>query len=106
MRVHYQTLEAVSADELRVLRAIKEGFNWGKSSKERIKLWRKDDILTSLQPGEARWGFSEVGDGSKREVLYTLELMSAATPKLTWVVFDENKREELVLQGGKVVSIY
>jgi len=104
MRIHYQTLEAVGEGELRALRAIKEGFNEGKGFEERIKLWRKDDILTCLQPAGARWGFSEVHDGGKQEVLQALERMSEATPRLTWLVFDEGRREELVLRGGKRVA--
>ena len=104
MRIHYQTLEAVSPNELRALRAIKERFNGGKGFEERIKLWRKDDILACLEPGEARWGFSEVHDGGRPGLLHALKRMSAATPRLTWVVFDEGERKELVLRGGEVAA--
>ena len=98
--IHYQTLEAVEPRELQVLRAIKEEFNAGKSPSERIKLWRKDDILTCLEPREARWGFSKVQDGGKERLLRALERMSEATPRLTWIVYDEGDLKEFVLKGG------
>ena len=100
--IHYQTLEAVKPRELQVLQAIKERFNAGKDSSERIKLWRKDDILTCLEPREARWGFSRVHDGGKERLFRTLELMSAATPRLTWIVYDEDGLGEFTLKGGKL----
>ena len=99
--IHYQTLEAVEPRELQVLQVIKERFNAGRDSSERIKLWRKDDILTCLEPRKARWGFSKVHDGGKQRLLRALELMSAATPRLTWIVYDESELEEFVLKSGK-----
>lgn len=83
-----------------MLRMIKEQFNAGKNLNERIKLWRKDDILTCLEPRAARWGFSKVRDGGKERLLRALELMSAATPRLTWIVYDEGELKEFVLKGG------
>ena len=96
--VHYQTLEAVNPEELRALQAIKERFNeqrdfWGK-----IKLWRKADILEGLEPSGARWGFTRVSsDAERQQVLSTIRRMSEATPRLTWLIYDEaNGGKEIV----------
>ncbi|MCS7132029.1 MAG: hypothetical protein NZ934_04820, partial [Hadesarchaea archaeon] len=94
--IYYQTLEAVAPEELEILRRLKEDYNAGcRSSRERIKLWRKGDILTCMEPLEARWGFSWAGDGGKGRVLEALQRMSVATPRLTWVIFDEDRRAEI-----------
>ncbi len=104
--IHYQTLEAVEPEELEILRRLKEDYNSGcRSSRERIKLWRKGDILICMEPPEARWGFSWAGDGGKGRVLEALLRMSAATPRLTWVIFDEDRRAEIAIRGGRPVSV-
>ena len=104
--VHYQTREAVAREELQTLRAIKEQFNAGRSFNGRIKLWRKADILEGMEPGDARWGFTQVRDkGEKLLVISTIRKMSAATPRLTWLLYDEgNCGREFVLKGGKSVA--
>ena len=104
--IHYQTLEAVDPEELRALRALKEEFNSQRSFKERIKLWRKSDILEGLEPRDARWGFTQVrNDEEKLRVILAVQRMSAATPRLTWVLYDEGDGgREVVLKGGKPVA--
>ncbi len=102
--IHYQTLEAVTPEELKVLRAIKERFNAEKGFDERIKLWRKDDILACLEPREARWGFTAVADSERERVVRAIERMSVATPHLTWVLYEEGNGGEIVLRGGKPVA--
>ena len=104
--VHYQTLESVGHEELQALRHIKNQFNEHRSFQERIKLWRKSDILTELVPEDARWGFVRVRDNDDRlQVLLTLTHMSQATPQLTWVLYDEgNGGEEVVLRSGRRVT--
>lgn len=104
--IHYQTLEAVGPKELRALCAIKEQFNAGRSFGERIKLWRKSDILEGLKPLGARCGFTRVRDDEDRlQVILALRRMSQATPRLTWLLYDEgNSGKENVLKGGKLVA--
>ncbi|HID60806.1 MAG TPA: hypothetical protein EYP46_02970 [Hadesarchaea archaeon] len=104
--VHYQTLEAVAGEELQALQRIRSRFNEHRSFVERIKLWRKSDILEELEPKDARWGFSRLhGDKDKPQLLSTLRRMSRATPRLTWVLYDEdNGGEEVMLRGGRRVA--
>ncbi len=104
--VHYQTLEAVGQEELQALRHIKNQFNEHRSFWERIKLWRKSDILMGLVPEDARWGFARARDGEDRlQMLSTIRRMSQATPHLTWVLYDEsNGGEEVVLRSGRRVA--
>jgi len=104
--IHYQTLEAVGPDELQALRALKEEFNAQRAFNERIKLWRKSDILEGMEPRDARWGFTRVRDDEERlRVVLTVRRMSVATPRLTWVLYDEGDGgREVVLRGGKPVA--
>ncbi|MDI6883711.1 MAG: hypothetical protein QMD00_01000 [Hadesarchaea archaeon] len=104
--IHYQTLEAVDPEELQALRIVKEQFNERRSFWERIKLWEKSDILAELEPKGARWGFTRVRDDRDRlQVVLTLRRMSQATPRLTWVLYDEcNGGKEVVLRGGNPVA--
>jgi hypothetical protein len=104
--IHYQTLEPLGEEELRSIRKIKEEFNEGKGFWDRIKLWRKADILEGLEPEDSRWGYTRIQREEDRQaVLLTLKRMSEATPQTTWVVYDEgNGGVELVLRGGKVIS--
>ena len=104
--VHYQTLETVNPEELQALRAIKEGFNERRGFWERIKLWRKSDILDGLEPRGARWGFTRVRDDEDRlRVVLAMRRMSQATPRLTWVLYDEGDGgKEVVLKGGRSVT--
>ncbi len=104
--VHYQTLEPLSEEDLKVLRRIKEQFNENKGFWERIKLWRKGDIIDELEPRDSRWGYTRVRNEEERQrLLWVLRQMSAATPGITWVIYDEgNGGSELLLRGGKVIS--
>ena len=85
------------------MRVLKEHFNAGRGFGERIKLWRKADIVEGMEPGDARWGFTQARDeGEKLRVISTIRKMSAATPRLTWLIYDEeNSGKEFTLKGGK-----
>jgi hypothetical protein len=103
--LHYQTLEAVESAELELLRWIAREYNTPRSPRKRIKLWRKGDILSCLEPQEARWGFTEVqGDDQRWRIMKTLEKMSLAAPRLSWVIYEEGNGGELVLRGGELVA--
>ncbi len=104
--IHYQTLEAVCPEELRALRALKEEFNAQRSFNERIKLWQKSDILEGMEPRDARWGFTRVRNHEERlRVALTVRRMSVATPRLTWVLYDEGDGgREVMLKGGRPVA--
>ena len=104
--IHYQTLEAVGREDLRALGRIKDQFNERRSFFDRIKLWRKSDILDGLEPEDARWGFTRVrGEEDRLKVIMAIRRLSHATPRLTWVVYDEgNGGGEIVLRGGKPVG--
>ncbi len=104
--VHYQTLEAIEPEELRQLTRIKAKFNEDRSFWERIKLWRKSDILERLEPSSARWGFTQARDDEDRlRLLLTIREMSQATPRLTWVLYDEdNGGKEVILRGGATIA--
>ena len=99
--IHYQTVEAVASEELAVLQEIAEEFNARRPIGERIRLWRKDQILACMRPAKARWGFTSVENGGREQVLRAIERMSSATPRLTWVLYEEgNGDQELMLKGG------
>jgi len=104
--VHYQTLEPLRDEELRALQRIKERYNENRGFWERIKLWRKGDILEGLEPADSRWGYTRVRTEAERQrLLLTLRRMSEATPGTTWIIYDEgNGGSELLLRGGRVVS--
>jgi hypothetical protein len=103
--LHYQTLEAVESGELELLKWIAREYNALQSSRKRIKLWRKGDILGCLEPQEARWGFTEVqDDGQRWRFMKTLEKMSLAAPRLSWVIYEEGNGGELVLRGGELIA--
>ena len=104
--VHYQTLEAVEPEEMRQLVRIKARFNGERGFWERIKLWRKSDILERLEPSDARWGFTRARDDEDRlRLVLTIREMSQATPRLTWVLYDEgNGGKEVVLKDGTAVA--
>jgi len=104
--VHYQTLEAVEPEELQRLLRIKTKFNEDRSFWERIKLWRKSDILQGLEPSGARWGFTRARDDEdKLKVFKTIREMSRTTPRLTWILYEEsNGGKEVVLKGGVPVA--
>jgi len=102
--IHYQTLEAVAPEELVALQELAEEFNAQRPLDERIRLWRKDQILACMRPAKARWGFTSVENGGREHVLRAIEQMSAAAPRLTWVLYEEgNGDQELVLRGRRAV---
>lgn len=103
--VHYQTLEAVGTEELQTLCRIRGWFNESRSFFDRVKLWRKSDIMDGLKPKDARWGFTRTRDEEDRsQLLSVIRRMSQATPHLTWVVYDDGNGGEFVLRGGRQVA--
>ncbi len=106
--LHYQTEEAVSVRELELLKGVMRKYNAPRrSSGERIKLWRKSDILRCLTPPDALWGFTKVRDDMERElVLKAIRKMSAAAPRLTWVLYDESGSDgrEITIHNGRFHS--
>jgi len=107
--LHYQTEEAVGNKELELLKGVMRKYNAPRrSSGERIKLWRKSDILKCLTPPDALWGFTKVRDDGERElVLNAIGEMSMAAPRLTWVLYYENGSSggrEIIIRDGKVIN--
>ena len=104
--LHYQTEESVGIREFELLKGVMRKYNAPRrSSGERIKLWRKSDILRCLTPPDALWGFTKVRDDAERElVLKAIREMSTAVPRLTWVLYDENGSEgrEITIRDGMV----
>lgn len=104
-RLHYQTEEPVTPDELELLKRIKEDYNvMHRLSSRRIRLWRKSDILECLEPRDAVWGFTTVRDDGE-SVVRTIKEMSRAAPRLTWILYDEgsNGGREAVIKNGEIV---
>jgi hypothetical protein len=107
--LHYQTEEAVGNKDLELLKGVMRKYNAPRrSSCERIKLWKKSDILKCLTPPDALWGFTKVRDEWGRElVLKAIREMSAAASRLTWVLYDENGSSggrEIIIRDGKVIN--
>ena len=100
--IHYQTLEPVRNDDLQILSRIRSKFNEDRNFWERLKLWRKSDILEGLEPSEARWGFTRPrDDGDRLRIVTAIKEMSRVTPRLTWVLYEDgNGGKEIVLKGG------
>jgi len=107
--VHYQTEEGVSSQELELLREIARGYNSHcRSSGDRIKLWKKSDILSCMTPPDAVWGFTKIRDGEELErVVGAVKRMSAAAPRLTWVLYEDGSRgrRESTIRNGEVVEM-
>jgi len=107
--LHYQTEEAVGNKELELLKGVMHKYNAPRrSSCERIKLWRKSDILRCLTPPDALWGFTKVRDEGERElVLKVIMEMSMSTPRLTWILCEENGKaggNESIIRNGQIVG--
>ena len=107
--LHYQTEESVKVRELELLKGIMCKYNAPrKSGGERIKLWRKSDILKCLTPPDALWGFTKIRDDGERDlVMKTINEMSIAAPRLTWVLYDENgssESREILIRDGKILN--
>ena len=100
--IHYQTLEPVKNGDLQILSRVKSKFNEDRNFWERLKLWRKSDILEGMEPSEARWGFTRPRDeGDRQRVILAVREMSRATPRLTWLLYEDgNGGKETVLKGG------
>jgi len=108
--LHYQTEEAVSFRELELLKGVIHKYNAPRrSSGERIKLWRKSDILKCLTPAYALWGFTKIRDDAERELmLKTVREMSVVAPRLTWILYEENgqaENKEVIIRDGEVVKV-
>ena len=101
--LHYRTEQAVTAEELKLLRRVSERYNrlhqW---KRERIKLWSSD--VGGPFPKGVVWGFTKVADdGEGKLVLRAVKEMSKTIPKLTWLVYDEGgltDGKEISLKGG------
>lgn len=106
MRIHYQTLEPVTPQELGRLRALVKRLNAGRRGGARLKLWKKSDILDCLEPREALWGFIRASNKCERAfVLQALKQLSLVAPRLTWVIYDENgRKQEVLLKEGKLLG--
>ena len=108
--LHYQTEEAVSAGEFELLKEVMHKYNAPhRSSGERIKLWRKSDILKCLTPADALWGFTKIHDEADRELmLKAIREMSVVAPRLTWILYEENgqaENKEVIIRDGEVVKV-
>jgi hypothetical protein len=99
--IHYQTQEIISQEEHELLLRIVGKYNKsGKWSRERLKLWRTHE---APKPG-VEWGFTKVGNEAEaRLVVSAVKEMSAAIPRLTWVLFDEGKpsKGKIIIKNGK-----
>ncbi len=105
--LQYRTKQAVTAEELKLLRRIEEKYNrlheW---KRERIKLWASNtgDPL----PKAVVWGFTKVADDKEGKlVVQAIKEMSKATPRLTWHMYDEGGLtgcKELMIRESKVVE--
>ena len=99
--IHYQTQEIISREEYELLLRIVDKCNKsGKWSRERLKLWRNHE---APKPG-AGWGFTKVGNEAEAKlVVNAVKEMSAAIPRLTWVLFDEGEpsKGKMIIKNGK-----
>lgn len=97
--LHYRTKEAVTAEEFGQIQKIMNNYNTEhKWAHENVKLWK--------EASGALWGFTKVNDSSsdRKMVIRAIKEMSKATPRLTWLFFDEGwlgKGEWMTFRGGK-----
>jgi len=97
--LHYRTKEAVTAEESEQIQGIVKKYNAGhRWAYENIKLWK--------EAGGRLWGFTKVNenDRDRKLVIQAIEEMSEATPRLTWMIFDEgelSKGKWVKFKGGK-----
>jgi len=104
--LHYRTKQAVAPDELKALERIVEKYNsefeW---RRERIKIWSS---ARGPFPKGVVWGFTKVADDAEgKRVLRAVKEMSKATPRLTWLIYDEGgltDGKEFVIEKGNVVG--
>lgn len=103
------TIENVQSEEISQLAEILEDHynSKAKKAKERMPLRKKGTILEGLNPPDALWGHVKVdGEESVTKVLMVLEKMSEAVPRLTWILYSENRifGGELFLKGGRILN--
>lgn len=100
--IHYQTQEVISREEHKLLLQIIDRYNrLGRWSRERLKLWRNHE---ALKPGVG-WGFTKVNSEAEAKlIIEAIKEMSAAIPRLSWVLFDEGKlsKGKMIIKNGKV----
>lgn len=103
--IHYLSLDPLDEEDIQRIAKIKEEYNGEKSFWDRIKLWKKSDIIDGLEPGGARWGFTRVrSDAERAKLMNALKKISEVTPQTTWVVFDDGDGgKEIMLRGGKII---
>jgi len=87
--LHYRTRQSVSAEELKRLKHIEKKYNSSQHWVERrIKIFIEPCVEKRLS--KAVWGFTKVVCNKDAElVIAAIKEMSAATPRLTWLVYDE-----------------
>lgn len=108
-RLHYMTIEDVSPEETSKLSDIlEEEYNSKvEAAKNRMPLRKKASILKILNPPDALWGHIGVnGKNSIDKVLKALTRMSEAVPRLTWILYGENKifGGEVLLKNGRILN--
>lgn len=102
--LHYRTKEKPGTKELKSIKLIKRNYNtsfgW---SREHIKLW-------SSAPRGALWGFTKVSDEQEaRVVILAIKEMSRATPRLTWLLYDEGGLTDgrwVILRRGRAMGTH
>lgn len=74
---------------------------------ERMPLRKKGRILEGLSPPDAVWGHVGVnGKENIGRVLKVLRKMSEAVPRLTWILYGENRifGGEVFLKNGRILN--
>jgi hypothetical protein len=86
--LHYRTKQSVNIEELGRLKRIENKYNSSQRWVERrMKIFIEPDVEESP---EVFCGFTKVGCDEDAELVITaIKEMSAATPRLTWLVYDE-----------------
>lgn len=107
--LHYQTREAVTTEEFKLLKQIEAEYNakhnWGHGG---IKLWKKSWIVRE-PPLNALWGYTKVYRNNRdgKAVIRAIKEMSRGTPRLTWILYDEGgltSGRTFVVKNGKVTE--
>lgn len=106
-RLHYLTKEEVQPEELGVLNYIlEEEYNSKNSNGCQMRLQKKRKILEAINPPDSLWCHVEVNGENSETVLRTLKKLSKAIPRLTWILYGENKifNGEIQIKAGKILS--
>ena len=107
--IHYHTKEAVTPEEFKRLREVQKEYNTRYNWKHgEIKLWKKSWILRE-PPLNALWGYTKVyrNDEDGKAVIQAIKKMSKATPRLTWILYDEGDLtggNEIGIKKGKIIK--